>query len=232
MSEINILSVDFDWIMEPSINMYNDHIRGSTTIDEILKNNPGIVVKPDIQKFYTLFTLINVISNWIDNPNHFVIADNHQEIVDTINTKWDIQDKYTLYNIDHHHDCGYDVKTLEDIDNQNVQCGNWVHWIKNLDKYIWINNKNSDTFMTQEIFYAIPKYQMSYDINLIRNVKFDYLFLCLSPGWTPKEFWPLFDTISFNIKEVIIPKLLISQEDFINANAIHSAGSPSDIIPT
>ena len=46
---------------------------------------------------------------------------------------------------------------------------------------------------------------MSYDINLIRNVKFDYFFMCLSPGWTPKEFWPLFDTLSFTIKEIIIP---------------------------
>ena len=54
--------------------------------------------------------------------------------------------------------------------------------------------------------------------------------MCLSPGWTPKEFWPLFDSLNYTIKELIILNLLISQEDFINANAIHGTRSPSDII--
>lgn len=223
MSEVNILSVDFDWIMEPSINIYNNQIDELKAIDQLLEENSGIIIKADNKKFYTLFTLISIICNEIDDPNHIIITDNHQEIVNAINTQWDIQDKYTLYNIDHHHDCGYGAQTLKDIEAQKIQCGNWVHWIKNINKYIWINNKNSEVNLASEILNAIPNYQMSYDINLIRNVKFDYFFMCLSPGWTPKEFWPLFDTLSFTIKEIIIPKLLVSQEELTNANTIYRA---------
>ena len=54
-------------------------------------------------------------------------------------------DILTIYNIDHHHDCGYHLKE-EPLLKQELSCANWVAKIKEinlLDRYIWIKNTNS-----------------------------------------------------------------------------------------
>ena len=195
---INILSVDFDWIMEPCIELYNNSIKETTPLDDVLKTSPGINIHPDYKKYYILVKLLNNICKDLPKEN-IQIVDHHPQIVDCI-INWNINDKYRIYNIDHHHDCGYGVDDSAGVMEQGLQCGNWVHYCTNLRKYVWINNKNSDTILPEEITSAIPNYHYTYDINILNYVKFDYVFLCLSPAWIPEGCWPLFDALALTLK--------------------------------
>ena len=55
-------------------------------------------------------------------------------------------DRFQLFNIDHHHDIGYN-KTTVATKIIRPECGNWVKYLGDKDKlseYIWICNDNSD----------------------------------------------------------------------------------------
>lgn len=203
MSEINILSVDFDWIMEPSINIYNEIADGKIPLDQVLKLSPGVTLKPDLEKYKTLIIYLGNIVRSLPNRDRVQICQNHDEIIDAINNIWKLTDKeYNIYNIDHHHDCGYAVQTQDDIDKQGLACGNWITHCKNLQSYTWINNKNSDINIIDEVFQNFHKYVYTNDINIINYISFDYVFICLSPGWIPSELQPLFDIIEFNVNNI------------------------------
>lgn len=204
MNEINILSIDFDWIMEPCIEFYNDKATQSIALDELLKLSPNIYIKPDYQKFSTLVTYATNIAQTLPNAKNVYFGVNHQEIISAIENIWDIKDKsYHIYNIDHHHDCGYGVTTLQEINKQGLTCGNWLAYCKNLKSYTWINNKNSHIEMPDEVFQKLSKYTFSSDINIINYINFDYIFVCASPGWVPSELSPLYTLLQFNINAVL-----------------------------
>ena len=202
--EINILSIDFDWIMEPSIALYNDLAADSVPCDETLSRAPGVTIKPDFEKFRLLNMYINNIVHTIKDTSHVGYATHHEAIIDYIKNIWKLGDKrYNIYNIDHHHDCGYGVLTMQDIYDMKLQCGNWVPYCDKIKDYIWINNKNSITnTIIPEVRQRFRKFQFTADINIINYVKFDYLFLCLSPGWVPKEYYPLYQVLEFNIDKI------------------------------
>lgn len=91
----------------------------------------------------------------------------------------------TLYNIDHHHDLGYRE------DNTVINCGNWaLHLLKNkrIDKYIWINNQNSNKNVREDVKFET---QLLKEFNL-NSLKPDKIIICLSPEWIPNQFHPLY----------------------------------------
>lgn len=221
MNEINILSIDFDWIMEPCINVYNNIANSITPLDEVLKDSPNAFFKPDYEKFKTLLIYATNIARDLPDSSRVLFGLNHQEILTGIEKIWKIQDKpYNIYNIDHHHDCGYTVENWHDIINQGPTCGNWINYCKNLNSYTWINNKNSQETICNDAFKRLKKYTMCHDINIINYVNFDYLFICKSPGWIPKELDPLFNILEFNINTNVNPAV---QEENNNANTVYSA---------
>ena len=202
MNETNILSVDFDWIMEPSIRFYDEFAYGTRPLDEFLKESPGVTVKPDFKKYERLAVYLRNVAATIAEPMHIAFFDDHDMIVNCINDIWKIGNKpYNIYNIDHHHDCGYGVQSLQDIDEQGLTCGNWVAHCTNLKDYTWINNKNSQVNIIDEVFKRFRRYQHTNDIRIVDYVKFDYVFFCLSPGWMPSELFPLYDVIHFDIEK-------------------------------
>ena len=204
MSEINILSVDFDWIMEPCIDFYNDRATQLVPLDDLLKSSPNVYLKPSYEKFVTLITYATNIARTLPSAKNVYFGINHQEIIPAIENIWNLKDKnYNIYNIDHHHDCGYGASTLQDINNQGLSCGNWIAYCKNLKKYTWINNKNSYTEMPDEMFQKLQQYTISNDINIINYIDFDYIFVCASPGWVPSELSPLYTLLQFNINTVL-----------------------------
>ena len=102
---INILSVDFDWIMEPSIYAYNSLIINDSAVEQVLidTKSPGAIFLPDYNKYYELIQLL--FSRKLNSKDVY-IAESHNEIITAIHN-WNIDNNIIIYNIDHHHDCGY-----------------------------------------------------------------------------------------------------------------------------
>ena len=194
---MNILSIDFDWIMEPSIGIYNDFCCDEKALNSHIPVKDSIRFKPKYEKFYQLNYYLKKIKETIDDPTHIVFADYHNEIVKYIYEIWNIKEPYNLYNIDHHHDMGYDKQFKDELNSSN-----WVHFCKNLKVYNWIGNKTSDqSTLTPNIISNIPKFNSSTNIHSIKDIKFDYVFICLSPGWIPDELFYLFYVIKLYIGE-------------------------------
>ena len=208
MTPINILSVDLDWIMEPSIEGYN--FIANNNIDETwaaVKNLlPGLTFPEDFNKLNQLTKLLFDTKRKVD-PAHFCIEDSHEQIVDHIK-KWNINQPFAIYNIDHHHDCGYDNdRNTNSITGffENIHCSNWVTSLRYTNTrfidYNWICNKNSDMTLQDIAESYIPNFKKTIHINSLDNVKFDYIFICKSYCWVPPRTRKLLDSFIFALKQ-------------------------------
>jgi len=89
-------------------------------------------------------------------------------------------DEYNLINIDHHHDFHYG-RDLNDLNE-----GNWLYHISNVFKnkinYTWISNPNSRHIFLKELK-NLKSFSFDHNINYIKDVNFDKIFLCCSPDY-------------------------------------------------
>jgi len=204
---MNILSIDFDWIMEPTINSYNNfsHPQENWTFNtwrdikfEIPEGNFSF--NPD--KYYQL---LNIIINFRLNCkdlDYIYTGLDHHFILDAMKF-WNInkEESILLCNIDHHHDCGYIDKGeqyLESIEKQNPSLANWVYYFckeYNTTQYLWIKNDNSMWPPDNMELSNSPLFIPSSDIASIRKINFDRLFICLSPDWVPPKYYPMYNVI-------------------------------------
>ena len=191
---VNILSVDFDWIMEPYIEFYNQFADDMSDLNMIVPDLNKINPYPDLNKFKLLTTYLYNISNDITDKNNIYFGKRHSEIKDVIENQWKIRMPIHVYNVDHHHDCGY-KSTLEAIMNDKYRSNNWPLYIDTIKRYTWIGNENSQPFLVEEVIHHFDQFQQSTDINILNYIKFDYIFVCLSPGWIPKHVLPLYDLL-------------------------------------
>lgn len=184
--EKTIFSIDFDIIMHPSVELYNN-MPGEW--EERIKRFPMLGnCLVDYNLYRKLTNLFIYLLNEIDKEKIYFIT-NHEEIVSYLNKK----ESYHIINIDHHHDWYYNPEDEEKIEKLN--CGNWVKYINDnfdLKKYSWIKDYNSmfcdDILNNQKIEY--------FDIEEIELENFyipDYFFICLSPPWIPPYIKPLYD---------------------------------------
>lgn len=183
----NILTIDFDIIMAPSIQYYNDLVP-QTKWTELLKSPyyQLALIDTDIYKNLTNY-IINCFSILDSTQFHFIHS--HEQVYNYLLPK----EKYTIINIDHHHDMGYNKDDCE----ENIQingCANWVQYIsfKNqLDKYIWIHNDNSIRPHQNLIHILTDDWEIK-DFNLNNLSSPDLLIICLSEPWIPPMYHNLF----------------------------------------
>ena len=131
----NIVTIDFDIIMAPSIEIYNKEIQGGLTYEDYAFKN---IINP-IVDFNIYKKLTNYILECKKNNIKIFFISSHEEIYKYIKNLKEIN----LINIDHHHDFGY--KNNFNYLNR-ITCGNWVRYCfnKNIIKtYLWINDDNS-----------------------------------------------------------------------------------------
>lgn len=180
----NIVTIDFDIIMAPCIDLYNNLVPEANWHE--LRNIPQLNVLTADMFIYQRLTeyLISLLPKLSFNQIHFVY--DHEKATFSMPGN----DLLNIYNIDHHHDCGYEDQTP--VREQELSCANWVAKIKEfgiLNNYIWIKNINS--------FPAPPHFKL--EENFIGGYNFeqipipDQLILVLSPQWVPEEFYPLFN---------------------------------------
>lgn len=183
-----ILSIDFDIIMSPCIQLYNNY---STDDWEALCSHFEILkfAKPDYIHFKRLLQLLLKLSKSMKKENiHFIVS--HEMIATYVDEN--IDDTISLINIDHHHDIAYVDK---DVENkiEYLNCGNWVKYLSEkgkLENYVWIKNEDSTDY-TEDIkfnFSSIP----IIECNLETIDTPDELFICLSPQWIPPHLRCLF----------------------------------------
>jgi len=185
---MNILTIDFDWIMSDSIECYNDLISTSTTRSnwaDFRKTMPGLNFNPSWELFHTVKKICEIYRGKL-----YKIID-HAEILQYINQPID-----TLINIDHHHDY-FKSNGLQPF------CGDWVRRLDNkkwFKSYIWIPNPTSDIqdLEKKNYFYiAKPDPMLT-----LQKYSIAQVYLCQSPQWLPWEaieLWDLFvATLDFN----------------------------------
>ncbi|MBE6148271.1 MAG: hypothetical protein E7167_01980 [Firmicutes bacterium] len=180
----NIVTIDFDIIMAPCIDLYNHLVPRVPWFE--LRHIPQLNLLTADMFYYQRLTeyLISLLPHLRFDQIHFVYE--HQ----TATFKMPGDEKLTIYNIDHHHDCGYHDEQ-EPISEQDLTCANWVRKIKDFDlleRYIWIKNVNSD--LKPEDFDMEENFMGSYNLEQIPIP--DQLILVLSPQWVPEDFYPLF----------------------------------------
>lgn len=191
---MNVLSIDFDWIMEPSIEAYNhisntDRFGPLRTWEKIKAIIPGFDPQCDLSKFHDLFFLLLDKSKKLKQED-ICISFNHEEIYNFLSD----YDNINLYNVDHHHDMGYPQNGSEEIQDY-INCANWVyHLNKNnkLKSYTWIHNINSIQNNNIENFCT---YIDTNDLDILKNIEFDKIFICASWEWVPIKYEPLFDVL-------------------------------------
>lgn len=197
--------------MSPSIVAYNEYARGMGMNDwtVIMDQMPGVIFKGNHSQYMDLVIYLSNIVQNLKDPTRFRCAEDHGMIIPCMTKDWHLQNiPYRVWNIDHHHDCGYAKNlTYHNIMCQGSSCANWVlHMQKECPKllqYTWIGNFNSDMGMPDEIRKHVPGYQMTTDIHIIDYINFDYVFLCSSPGWTPPEYLPLFNALRFSLEKLV-----------------------------
>lgn len=173
---MNIVSIDFDIIMAPSIEFYNNLL---SLKPPILEDPLMQVCRADCIHYHRLTKWLNQKIQFVDKES-IIFIKSHEMINDYIQGE-----NITLYNIDHHHDLGYRE------DNTVIHCGNWaLHLLKEkkINKYIWINNENSNIGLIESVDFETQSLR---EFNL-NTLKPDKIIICFSPEWIPKQFHPLY----------------------------------------
>ena len=201
--EKTILSIDFDIIMHPCIDLYNEDVEGSDEPKELWKWLEEEYKLEDYNlltgDFNILFEIAKLINYNKDKPIYFI--DEHQEIIDILQERPEYNtDVYKIYNIDFHHDIWYDEDSPNEIlYNDEYTCADWVGYLylkKKLKQYIWLKASNSNLLET-------PIYGKNFnfktlgltDFDKLYRVDFDEIYFCLSPHWVPEKYRKLYDLI-------------------------------------
>jgi hypothetical protein len=190
----NIVTIDFDIIMAPSITLYNNMV-GPDKWENDFMNNPQLALsQADLNHYNRLIAwLLDTVPKMDKNNIHFVF--DHEVIIKYLP---EAETDFVVTNIDHHHDvCYEDIHKNTPVTRENLTCGNWLKYIadnKNLVRYNWVCNGNSTP--VDEQFKNIVTSQSDFrDYSLTTLTVPDCLVICQSPMWVSPVFRPLFFTI-------------------------------------
>lgn len=136
---MKILTIDFDIIMSPSIDLYNDFDEG---VNEFLDKFDFIgILEANLELYRNLTQII------LTNKDKIKFIYDHHDIVEFLK---DVEEPIELHNIDYHHDLGYgeDMPWHRPLRENEYHEGNWVKYLYDLEKiksYIWYKDyKSSD----------------------------------------------------------------------------------------
>lgn len=189
--ETNVLSIDFDIIMAPSIELYNDKVPLNKW-DDLLNAFPIYsFLTMDASYYRKLNEYLIKVAPKVNKDNIF-IAFGHDKILNHLKK----DETFNIVNIDHHHDLGYRPDSLDEPNN----CANWVMVAEadgRLKNYTWIHSQNSQmpiNELTNKFSEGTYKEYVLDDVdNLAQMLQTpDIIFICLSPEWVPPAYQYLF----------------------------------------
>ena len=197
---MNVLSIDMDFISDKyaedvksgSFDSKNPHIKWWMYFNFKKSDRSEMDIN------YTNLAFIFDILNFFINKNKKIIfAINHDSILLELDK---IDDRFDIINIDHHHDILYCSDCIVDVEKFNyISCGNWIWYLnfKNkINSYTWIKNKNSSIFnegisnsKKPTNYNSFLRDELSFNI---KDIDFDFIFICLSPNFIMPEHWQYF----------------------------------------
>jgi hypothetical protein len=188
--------------MEPSIQRYNKIAVEYEDGSDGWQTGPLSLIKnaePDMQKFELLKQLVSSIHPQSKDDVCFIDA--HKQMIQVVPELVGESDLFVLYNVDHHHDMGYDndrninEKTGElNIDSSNWVCALTGFYPERFLQYVWIGNQNSNTEV-KDLQLMRPDYIITINLEAFMDVHFDKVILCRSNAWVPPAARHLYDEL-------------------------------------
>lgn len=183
---MKIITIDFDIIMAPSIDLYNNI--SNSPWEERYERHPLLkLADADFITYHRLTQYLLYIVPKMKKENIHFIA-NHQSV---LNYLTNITEPIDVINIDHHHDIVYGDGL------EKLTCGNWVSWIDKeykLNSYLWVHDNNSRFPKEEDVKISYTKKNVSEynDEQYKYNTPPDELIICLSGEWVPPQYKRLF----------------------------------------
>ena len=211
--EVNILTIDFDYIMFPCIKLYNDLCGGDanpTEVWDIIEHERRINnhISYDANALQCIAKILKGCLA-VDGCKLHTVTE-HQELIKEVGITTDEDNiEYNITNIDFHHDIYYrpeDVATLSYFNDYN--CSNWlgyINYIGKLKSYTWYQAPTSDPIMldryddelSEKITIKLGKRLNEFmESCLNKDITFDHVVFCLSPQWVPYRYHHLFYMLS------------------------------------
>ena len=227
-----ILSIDIDYILEPFINEVElawSERPFYVTVEKGLLDRPisifdrqhqlaKLIKKAASISEFNFKEIMDIYTQALlsipkKHSDKVYFADNHDTILNHIEQDYHSLDKklqqntkYTIVNVDHHHDIYYSEAQAREVDLYNlVSPGDWLWYLDKTglcDEYHWIGNDNS--MLWKDICgTGAPKalqngghYKSLKDFRKAYNTpKFDLMYVCKSPHWTPDMYFDYFDIL-------------------------------------
>ncbi len=215
---MKVLSIDLDYIMGPTIEIYQHHEDDDN--DPLLRwdnlFNGSNFRKGDLRHDSSSFLYCyDIFLKGLKSNPTVSFGYDHDAILYAIKDYSDID----LINIDHHDDvmhCGGSSPIADSMDleyhtvatHNRVNEGNWVAWLhaKNkLNSYTWIHNKNSGNlnrnFFNIELLGDKYKWSLRKDYTF-KDYNFDHIFVCLSPIWVPPFYWHYYTLMMMTYQQI------------------------------
>ena len=143
-------------------------------------------------------TAYNILGKFIEKYICSCGANPHREVLVTISHRWIYDfimqrttedEELEVYNVDFHHDM-YNLKTKD----QEVNCGNWVNCLfekRHRMKYFWVAREDSE----RQVLGGEPVECKTTDFKDLKELDFDYVFICRSDCWSPPHLDTHFETL-------------------------------------
>ena len=224
---MKVLSIDLDYIMGPTIELYN----GLFHNDDPAVRWDALFNRSDFKETHlyidqsNLLFCFNTFLKAIKNCDNVSFGYEHDSILFAIADCKDID----LINIDHHDDVfseeyvgkmsdedAYKTEFYEILKYNRVHEGNWGAWLggnNKLKSFTWIGNENSaNKVHNQYNAEVVPNYQNIEKENYnFDDYNFDHIFVCMSPQYIPPNHWHYFGMFvsafeEFSGKDAIIYK--------------------------
>lgn len=200
-----VLTIDTDIIIGKDMPIYNNLVHSNDrdkVWQEIYKVHPDIKgnVQYDKAVVTRLFTFLE--QTLALNPNMKInVTRNHDGVLTLLAPDMKEGTKFSVVNIDNHHDIWFNDGQFIDAMHGRGSLANWVGYLYCqgvLEDYIWLKAIHSpvsipDNFICTNIVQLVHKILRTPLENL------DYLNLCWSPEWVPKEL----DWVFFKMKDLI-----------------------------
>lgn len=192
MKRIKVLSIDFDYFINASIGTRNDIFPdGADEVpkEEMQKLWEDMYREYPMTKFIDVIDEYNIVCNFLRHPKYRLtenvfMAESHKDIREVLEC---LPNPLDVYNIDFHHDM-YTFYTGGD----NYNCSTWARRLledRPDTKYTWIRRKDSDTRVLGGEVECEHTTRLH---NLLSVLEVDYVFICMSPEWTPPHLEPLY----------------------------------------
>ena len=199
MKRYRVLSIDFDYFINANIEQRNElFTNGSDEMPKELLNqlwNESYTKHPEIKnigvinQYHSVYKFL-MNGDYKLNKNVFT-AESHKDIVPYIKGL-DLDTVLEITNIDFHHDYYHYFSREHDWN-----CGNWLRKIYEEDRFtvntdiIWVKRSDSDIRLLGGTFpHTIKQY-----LPPILRKKYDLIFICLSPEWTPPHLNKYYDDL-------------------------------------